>query len=80
MQNSGTKVRSNREGVTKEASGPARLMDNSAQISNVADLKFPMNWPQTNLREVKETSIENRLEMEGLFDVDVSMSVVHDKV
>ena len=51
MQNSGTKVRSNREGVTKEASGPARLMDNSAQISNVADLKFPMNWAQTNLKK-----------------------------
>ena len=54
LQNSGIKVMSYREGVTKEASGPARLMDNSAQISNVADLKFPMNRPQTNLREVKE--------------------------
>ena len=60
MQNKETKVgRRNDKGCTI----PARLVDNSAEISNVANLKFPMNWTQTHLREdrkVKETSIENR--------------------
>ena len=71
------KTRRQRRGkrVTKDVI-PACLVNNSPKISNVADLKFPMNWTQTHLRD----SIENRLEMEGLFDVDVSMSVVHDRV
>ena len=60
MQNKETKVgRRNDKGCII----PARLVDNSAEISNVANLKFPMNWPQTHLREdrkVKETIIENR--------------------
>ena len=30
--------------------GPACLVDNSAKISNIADLKFAMNWAQTHLR------------------------------
>ena len=50
---------------------PACLVDNSAEISNIADLKFPMNWTQTHLErsKVKETNIENRLEMGGLFGI-----------
>ena len=57
-------------GMTKDAI-PACLMDNSAEISNIADLKFPMNWTQTHLEriKVKETNIENRLEMGGLFGI-----------
>ena len=68
MQNKETKVgRRNDKGCII----PARLVDNSAEISNVADLKFPMNWMQTHLRD--QHRIENRLEMEGLFGWETLM-------
>ena len=56
MQNCETKVgrkqRSNDKG--RKGKRPAGLVDNSAEISNIADLKFPMNWAQTHLRSIEE--------------------------